>query len=159
MNLTIRAATPADAEVIAGFNAAMARETEHLELDGARLLAGVRSILGDASRGVYWLAEAGNSVVGQMMITYEWSDWRNGTFWWIQSVYVDRGWRCRGVFRGLYEHVLARARAEPGVCGVRLYVENENVHAQRTYERLGMQRTQYQLFEVDFVIPRQPAQG
>ncbi|MGH9672793.1 MAG: GNAT family N-acetyltransferase [Bryobacteraceae bacterium] len=150
----IRRATAADAEVIAGYNAAMASETEHLELDRERLLGGVRSILEDPSKGVYWLAEEGGEVIGQMMITYEWSDWRNGTFWWIQSVYVHKDWRCRGVFRRMYEHVVALARAEAGVCGVRLYVEGENRHAQATYERLGMKRTPYQMFEVDFVLGR-----
>ncbi len=157
MSTSIRPATPADAEIIAEYNAAMARETEHLDLDRDRLRSGVRSILEDPSKGVYWVAEAGGRVVGQMMITYEWSDWRNATFWWIQSVYVHRDWRGRGVFRSLYDHVIALARADAGVCGVRLYVENENAAAQATYERIGMQRTCYTMFELDFVIRRDAA--
>jgi ribosomal protein S18 acetylase RimI-like enzyme len=150
----IRLATPADAEVIAEYNALMARETEHLELDRERLRRGVRAILEDASKGVYWVAEAEGRVVGQMMITYEWSDWRNAVFWWIQSVYVAPDCRGRGVFRSLYDHVTAMARADAGVCGVRLYVENANAAAQATYERIGMQRTGYTMFERDFVISR-----
>jgi len=152
--IQIREATPADAEIIADYNAAMAHETEHLELDRERLLGGVRSILGDPAKGVYWVAESGGRVIGQMMITYEWSDWRNGNFWWIQSVYVHPDFRGQGVFRRIYEHVLERARASSGVCGLRLYVESDNESAQRTYEKMGMTRTRYQMFEDDFVIRR-----
>jgi ribosomal protein S18 acetylase RimI-like enzyme len=89
-----------------------------------------------------------------MMITYEWSDWRNGVFWWIQSVYVAPAWRRQGVFRGLYRHALDQARAQGSVCGLRLYVESANEGARRTYEELGMTKTVYAMFEVDFVIQR-----
>jgi len=89
-----------------------------------------------------------------MMITYEWSDWRNGTFWWIQSVWVEPAFRGQGVFKALYGHVEAKARQDGGVCGLRLYVEHENTRAQETYERCGMKRTVYQMFEVDFVLQR-----
>jgi ribosomal protein S18 acetylase RimI-like enzyme len=156
MDLEIRLASPQDAAVIAAYNRAMARETEQIDLDPGRLLAGVEAVLHDAAKGFYLVAAEGGRVVGQTMITFEWSDWRNGTFWWIQSVFVHPGFRGRGVFRRLYEHVLARARQDPGVCGVRLYVEGGNHAAQRTYERLGMRRTAYMLYEVDFVLETGP---
>ena len=88
------------------------------------------------------------------MITYEWSDWRNGTFWWIQSVFVEPDFRGQGVFRAIHTHVDNMAKAAPGVCGLRLYVENNNSRAQNTYESVGMKRTLYQMFETDFVLPR-----
>lgn len=155
-NLSIRLATPGDAEVIVRFNQAMARETEHLELDPARVTPGVAAVLGDPSKGLYWVAiEAGSgAVVGQLMITYEWSDWRNGVFWWIQSVYVDPAARGNGVYRALYDHVKAEAAADGGVCGIRLYVERDNRRAQAVYQKQGMKATDYLMYEVDFVIQR-----
>jgi len=154
MTLAIRPALPADAAIIASYNAAMARETEHLELDGSRLAHGVAAVLRDPSKGLYFLAEADGAIAGQMMITFEWSDWRNVVFWWIQSVYVHPDHRNRGVFRRLYEHVLAEARSQEGVCGLRLYVERGNAGAQQVYQRLGMKRASYEFYEVDFVISR-----
>ncbi|MCL4793264.1 MAG: GNAT family N-acetyltransferase [Bryobacteraceae bacterium] len=148
----IRLAGPADAEFLVRGNAAMALETEHLSLDLDRLRDGVHALFEDASRGVYCIAEVDGRRAGQMMITYEWSDWRNGVFWWIQSVWVEPAFRGRGVFKALYGHVDALARQTPGVCGLRLYVEKENARAQATYERVGMRRTAYQMFEVDFVL-------
>jgi GNAT superfamily N-acetyltransferase len=152
--IIIRPATPADAPFIAEFNALLASETEHLELDRAKLRAGVDAVLGDAAKGHYWMAEAGGEVVGQLMITFEWSDWRNGVFWWIQSVYVRRDWRSRGVFKALYGRVHELAKARSDVCGIRLYVERDNQRARQTYERLGMRSTSYELYEVDFRIAR-----
>lgn len=152
MKIEIRPAHPEDAPVIAGYNRAMAAETESVTLEPGRVLAGVKAVFEDPSRGWYLVAAAGERVVGQLMITHEWSDWRNGDFWWIQSVYVHPDYRRRGVFRMLYANLLDRARQDPGVCGVRLYVEEENHRAQRTYEKLGMRRTPYQLYEVDFVL-------
>ena len=154
MNLTIRPATASDAETIAAFNAAMARETEHIELDPKRLLDGVQAVLADRSKGFYTVAEAGGRVVGQMMITFEWSDWRNGVFWWIQSVYVDPDFRSQGVFKQLYGHVAGRAKSAGDVCGLRLYVERDNSRAQQTYQGLGMTKTPYEVYEVDFVLRR-----
>ena len=88
------------------------------------------------------------------MVTYEWSEWRNGTFWWIQSVYVDPAWRRQGVFRRMHDTVLATAKADSGVCGVRLYVERSNVAAQTVYKRVGLIPSAYEVFEDDFVLPR-----
>lgn len=150
----IRPATPADAEFLVRGNAAMALETEHLSLDLDRLRDGVHALFEDPARGVYYIAQIDGRRAGQMMITYEWSDWRNGVFWWIQSVWVEPRFRGRGVFTALYSHVDLLARSTPGVCGLRLYVEQDNERAQRTYERVGMRRTPYQMFEVDLVLPK-----
>ena len=154
-DLRIRRAISSDAPVIAAFNAAMARETEHLELDPIRLLTGVEAVLADPAKGFYTVAESGGGqVVGQLMITFEWSDWRNGNFWWIQSVYVDAPARGTGVYKRLYEHIRHAAAEAGNVCGLRLYVERDNTRAQEVYRRQGMQATAYRMFEVDFVIGR-----
>lgn len=151
----VRVATPADAEFLVRGNAEMALETEHLSLDLDRLRDGVHTLFEESARGVYYIAEVDGRRAGQMMITSEWSDWRNAVFWWIQSVYVERMYRGQGVFTALYRHIENLARATPGVCGLRLYVENRNSRAQKIYARLGMQRTAYQMFEVDFVLGRE----
>ena len=143
----IRAATPADIETIASFNEAMATETEGKTLDPATIRAGVRGLFARQDLGFYIVAEDGGRIVGQLMITYEWSDWRDGVFWWIQSVYVRPEFRGKGVYRALHAHVRAMAKAAGGVCGFRLYVEKENAAAQATYRRLGMHETHYVLYE------------
>ena len=150
----IRFATPEDASTITEFNAAMARETEHIELDLDRLRAGVDNLIADPARGFYLVAELDTRLAGQLMITYEWSDWRNATFWWIQSVYIHPDFRRQGIFRSLYADITRRARADPGVCGIRLYVERENHRAQAAYAALGMRHAGYEMFEVDFVLRR-----
>ena len=152
MNITIRAASESDTAVIAEFNLLMAKETEDKTLSVERVRDGVKSILSDPSKGVYLLAEENAQIVGQLMITYEWSDWRNGNFWWIQSVYVRRPDRGKGVFRSLFEHVKRLAKGRKDVCGLRLYVEQHNKKARRTYEKLGMKKTDYRLYEIDFVM-------
>ena len=152
--MIIRPATRDDAETIARFNVLMARETEHLELDPGRVLDGVRAVFDEPGRGWYLVAESENRVVGQLMVTYEWSDWRNGVFWWIQSVYVAPEARGQGVYKALYADLLRRAGADGGVCGLRLYVEKENGRAQGVYARSGMRRTAYDLYEADFVLKR-----
>ena len=119
-----------------------------------RLRNGVRAMFEDPSRGFYLIAEMEGQRAGQMMITYEWSDWRNAVFWWIQSVYTLPGFRRRGVFRALYRQAEALARIRGSVCGLRLYVEAQNLSAQETYRRCGMQETAYRMFEVDHVISR-----
>ena len=144
--MRIRLATPADAGVLIEFNAAMALETEGKELLPDVIGAGVRSLLGNPAAGFYLLAEQ-DSAVGSLMITKEWSDWRNGTFWWIQSVYVRPQFRRQGVYKNLYRHVQELASKDPAVCGFRLYVERENERAQATYSALGMKQTHYLVFE------------
>jgi len=144
--MRIRLATPADAGVLIEFNAAMALETEGKELLPDVIGAGVRSLLGNPAAGFYLLAEQ-DSAAGSLMITKEWSDWRNGTFWWIQSVYVRPQFRRQGVYQNLYRHVQELASKDPAVCGFRLYVERENERAQATYSALGMKQTRYLVFE------------
>jgi len=150
MNVKIRAAAPADLDFIARGNIAMALETEHKALDDATVRRGVQAAFDDASRGRYFVAEIDGQVVGQLMITHEWSDWRNADFWWIQSVYVAPEARRRGVFRALYAHVEQLARGTPGVCGLRLYVENDNVRAWRTYLGCGLVDAGYAVMETDY---------
>jgi GNAT superfamily N-acetyltransferase len=152
--LYIRDATPDDARVIAAFNSRLAEETEGGPLNAAIIDAGVARILSDDSLGRYWLAERDGEIVGQVMVTREWSDWRNGTLWWLQSVYIHPDHRRDGVFTALYRHVEALARETPDVVGIRLYVEKENARAQRTYGKLGMTMTDYLIMQVEFRQPR-----
>ncbi len=151
----IRQAVPADAPAITDFNLRLARETEALELDPACVSAGVAALLRDSSKGVYFLAECGLTAAGQVMITYEWSDWRNGNLWWLQSVYVLPEFRQRGIFRTLFAHVRQLAAAQGDVWGLRLYMHAENLRARQTYERLGMIHTPYEVFE----MPLKPCTG
>ena len=125
----------------------MALETEAKRLDPARAAAGTQRLLADPALGFYLVAEAGGEVVGALMVTSEWSDWRNAQFWWIQSVYVRPAQRRGGVFRALYDHLRTAAANDPGVCGFRLYVERENTNAQATYVALGMEETHYRIME------------
>src|SRR5262245_44745197 len=148
----VRAAYPRELSTLVQFNRALAEESEGRALDPERLRAGVGAVFADPSRGTYYLALRGEEVLGGLLITSEWSDWRNGAFWWIQSVYVVPAARRQGVFRQLYEHVLARARANPEVCGIRLYVDHENRPAQQVYTRLGMREARYRFFDLDFVL-------
>ena len=145
--MQIRLATPEDAAALTAFNAAMALETEHKELLPEVIGAGVRSLLSNPASGFYVVADQGGRVLGSLLITKEWSDWRNGDFWWIQSVYVHPEFRRRGVYRKLYRHVQQLAAQDPKVCGFRLYVERENSRAQSTYRGLGMKETRYLVFE------------
>ncbi len=147
--LQIRLANGDDADTLVRQNAAMALETEGKPLDLVRLGRGVRSLLADPSKGLYLVAERGGAVVGQLMLTYEHSDWRDGTFYWVQSVYVAPEARRTGVYRALYAHVLELARQRGDCVGVRLYVERQNENAQRTYQALGMQKSHYDMFEVE----------
>lgn len=153
-NLCVRTATLKDAEPIAAFQQAMALETESKRLDATTLGQGVAGVFEAPERGFYLVADAADGgtagVVASLLITYEWSDWRNATFWWIQSVYVDAAWRRRGVYRAMYDHVLSLARARGDVCGIRLYVERTNAIAQKTYDSLGMHKSHYDLYEIDF---------
>jgi GNAT superfamily N-acetyltransferase len=149
MDITIRHAAASDAVIIAEFNARMAKETENLNLDRELLRRGTEALLADLSKGAYYLAETGETVIGQLMITYEWSDWRNATYWWIQSVYVLPEYRMHGVFRKLYQHIESLARTCGDVCGLRLYVDASNKRAQQTYKALGMNHSHYQMMEMD----------
>lgn len=143
----IRPAGSGDVETLVAFNRAMAWETERKELPADTVRAGVRSLLARPAYGFYALADVAGEAAGALMVTYEWSDWRNGLFWWIQSVYVKPAFRRRGVYRALYAHVRARAARTPGTCGLRLYVERDNAPARSTYAALGMARTPYVVYE------------
>lgn len=145
--MRIRLATEADADAIVEFNRAMALETEGKELLPEVIGAGVRALLRKPGSGFYVVAEARPEVVGALMVTKEWSDWRNGEFWWIQSVYVRPQFRRRGVYRTLYRWLQGMARKKKASCGFRLYVERENRRAQATYKALGMKKTRYRVFE------------
>ena len=149
MDIKIRTAALTDLPVIADFNVRLARESEDLALDATRVESGVRAILTDAAKGIYYVAEVAGDVAGQLMITYEWSDWRNGNLWWIQSVYVKHEFRGQGVFRELFNHLRELARQQRNVPALRLYVHADNVRAQGSYKKLGMTRTKYEVFEMD----------
>lgn len=151
--MQIRRAAPSDLDTVAEFNARLASESEGVQLDRDRLRAGVSAVLRDESLGFYLLAEESGRPVGQLALTFEWSDWRNGVFWWLQSVYVLPGFRRRGVLRALYRRVLEMADSR-GVCGVRLYVEQHNEGAKAAYRRLGLRKAVFDMYEVDFVLDR-----
>lgn len=144
---TIRQATAEDAESIAEFNRLMAFETEHKKLIPEVILTGVKTMIANPSHGFYLVAEKEGEIAGSLMITTEWSDWRNGVVWWVQSVYVRDEYRRQGIYRGLYEEVKSLSSSDESVCGYRLYVEKDNVRAQKTYESLGMIETDYLMYE------------
>jgi len=147
MSLVIRPASPADVDTVVDFNYRLAEESEGLTLDPELLAAGVAEALADPLKGRYFLASEAGQVIGQIMITTEWSDWRNGWFWWIQSVYVEAEFRRRGVFRALYEHIYQAAQQDPSVIGLRLYVDCGNQVAMDTYQQMGMTETDYFVLE------------
>ena len=143
----IRDATRADVPFLADSNLAMALESEQKPLDREVLTRGIVAVFDHPERGFYLIAERGGKPVGSLLITHEWSDWRNGGWWWIQSVYVVPDARRGGVFTTMYREVETRAHAKPGVIGLRLYVEKENTGAQETYAALGMEPAYYSLFQ------------
>ena len=143
----IRAADDGDVVRLRDWAVAMAWETEQKKLDPDTVRKGIRAVFDQPGRGRYFIAERHGEAAGTLMLTYEWSDWRNGDWWWIQSVYVDPAFRRRGCYAALYKHVLERAKATPEVCGLRLYVERDNSIAQKTYEGLGMVDAGYRMYE------------
>lgn len=147
LRIQIRQGEPRDTEILARFNCNMAKETEGLELLPDVIHAGVAAILADPTKGFYLVAESKGQVIGALMVTFEWSDWRNGFFWWIQSVYVLPEYRRQGIYSSLHQHLRDMAQADPTICGLRLYVERTNAKAQATYLRMGMSETHYLLFE------------
>lgn len=150
MTTNIRDALPTDAGVIADYNNRLAEETEARSLAPDLIGPGVDAFLADSSKGRYWLAIADDDIVGQIGVTCEWSDWRNGMIWWIQSVFVHENHRRKGVYSRLYQHVESLARTDPKVIGIRLYVEKDNKRAQATYGKLGMDMTSYQVMQTLF---------
>lgn len=147
--MNIRIANFADSLSLVEFNQAMALETEGRRLDPQTLKSGVESVFEDEKKGFYVVAENDNVIVGSLMITFEWSDWRNAWFWWIQSVYVLPDFRGQGIYRNLYDFVTNKAKTQDDVCGFRLYVEQENTRAQKVYEKLGMEASHYLMYEAE----------
>ena len=145
--MIIRKADLNDVDKIVKFNWNLAFETEGKKLNKAILRKGVEALIRDNSKGVYHLCEINGEVIGQIMYTYEWSDWRNGTFLWVQSVYVNKEHRGKGVFKKLYCYVKDICDNDENMCGVRLYVEKENYNAQKTYESIGMEQCNYYMYE------------
>ena len=145
--INIRQADTADAQAIADFNSLMAMETEGKTLQPDVILGGVQNMIANPAYGYYLVAEQDGQVVGSLMVTCEWSDWRNGLFWWIQSVYIVKEWRRQGVYRQLYAKVKTLAAQNGNICGFRLYVEKDNLKAQQTYQSLGMTATDYLIYE------------
>jgi ribosomal protein S18 acetylase RimI-like enzyme len=150
MNIEIRRAVPQDVPVLVKFNQLMAMETEGKELDTPTLTSGVNALFSDPFKGFYIVAEIEGEIAGQLMITYECSDWRNGNFWWIQSVYVAETFRKQHVFTTMYRYIENIARSNGQCCGIRLYVETNNLIAQEVYYKMGMHKTHYYLLEKDF---------
>jgi GNAT superfamily N-acetyltransferase len=146
-SLEVRVADAADGDAFVRFNRAMALETENKELPETVVDSGVRAVFDDPARGFYVVADCAGQIVAALMVTFEWSDWRNANFWWIQSVYVAPEFRRKGIYRRLYEFVRERARTDGRVCGFRLYVEKDNTGAQRVYESLGMAKSDYLMYE------------
>ena len=144
--VTIRRAVPADWETVAEYNYRLAAETEDLILSRDVLARGVQAALADAGKALYFVAESDGEIIGQAMVTFEWSDWRNGSIWWFQSVYIRADWRRRGVFRRLYGAIL-RAGREAGAVEFRLYAVATNEPALATYRSLGMKPTPYIVME------------
>ena len=145
--IVVRQATLDDSMILSQFNMSMAEETEGRQLDQTTVNAGVKQLFRDSRQGFYLMAEVGGSARGSLMITYEWSDWRNGLFWWIQSVYVVPTARRSGVFTALYQYVKKMAQDDKAACGLRLYMEKDNLPARAVYMAMGMDTTPYQVFE------------
>ena len=145
--MEIRQAKIAERLVIAGFQIAMAAETENLELDKATVGKGVTSVFEDQSKGRYFVAESNGKVIGSLLVTYEWSDWRNGNIWWIQSVYIKPEYRRKGVYTKMYQHIKSIVENDESLQGIRLYVEKTNTVAQAVYKNLGMNGNHYSTFE------------
>lgn len=145
--MIIRQANQADAASIIEFQLAMALETEQLELDEPTVVKGVAAVMADSSKGAYYVAEIHGQVVGSLMTTFEWSDWRNGTVLWIQSVYVRPEFRKRSVFSALYKHIREMVAHNNDLRGIRLYADKTNTSAHSVYEHLGMSAEHYQMFE------------
>ncbi|MDP6532997.1 MAG: GNAT family N-acetyltransferase [Candidatus Marinimicrobia bacterium] len=148
--MNIRIHNSGDLPTIVSFNISMAEETEGKVLDPDTIRSGVLALLEDPSKGFYVLAEENSEIIGQLMITKEWSDWRNGDFWWIQSVYVLPEYRTKGVYRNMHEYVAQMAKRDGNVCGMRLYVDKNNSAAKEVYKKMGMEDSHYVLFEEDW---------
>jgi ribosomal protein S18 acetylase RimI-like enzyme len=151
-HVVIRLGELSDLSTVVNFNVAMAKETEGLDLNPGTVTRGTKMVLMGNNHGFYMVAEYEEQVLGSLLVTFEWSDWRCARFWWVQSVYVKPEFRKRGVYRRLYAHTKTLAKQQPGVCGLRLYAIKTNTQAQKTYMQLGMEKTGYEIFE-DLIQP------
>ena len=149
IDIPVRPARANDRDLMAAWAVAMAMETEAKVLALDTVTRGIQAGLADPARAIYYIAEIAGEPAGTLMVTPEWSDWRDGWWWWIQSVYVAPAHRRSGVFRALFDHVLKLAESSEGVRGLRLYVERENIGAQRTYEFVGMRDSGYRMYELE----------
>ena len=149
----VREARKSDAPIIAKNNIQLALETEGMRLEERGALKGVETVLSDSDRGFYLIVENNGQMIGQCLITREWSDWRNGYFWWVQSVYVDKDWRGKGIFSLIFDKIHSMARERIDVVGLRLYVDRENTSARGVYKRLGMNESRYVMYEMDLSGP------
>jgi ribosomal protein S18 acetylase RimI-like enzyme len=145
--ISIRQAQKVDIPILAGFQLRLAEETENVMLNINIVNAGLKALLNDPSKGAYYVAEVDGIVAGCFLITFEWSEWRNGTVWWLQSVYVDTAYRKQGVFKKMHEHIMSVVSNDPALLGLRLYVDKSNTRAQKVYESLGMNGDHYTVFE------------
>ncbi|MDA1188343.1 MAG: GNAT family N-acetyltransferase [Chloroflexi bacterium] len=148
LGFTIRPATLNDVDTLTRFAVEMAMETEGHKIEAESVKIATLAALNDSGKAIFFVAEVGSRVVGSLMVTYEWSDWENGDYWWIQSVYVSPPSRRQGIYRGLYNHVVAEAKRQGDVVGVKLYVYKDNLKAQKTYETLGMKRAPHYIYEI-----------
>jgi len=147
MQIFIRKALPSDGDAIVRFQEEMAWHTEKLTLDHETVFNGVQAVLGNEALGIYYIAEIENKIAGSLLITFEWSDWRNGTVLWIQSVYVDSSHRRKGIYKALYNHIQSLVEKDTSLKGIRLYVDETNATARKVYARLGMNGEHYRVFE------------
>ena len=145
--MKIRKAKPSDKSSIAGFQIAMASETEDIKLDPLTVDKGVEAVFNDPSKGIYFVAESNGKVIGSLMVTFEWSDWRNGNVWWIQSVYIKPEFRRMGIYSKMYSHVKDIVLKDKNLRGLRLYADKTNGVAQKAYHKLGMDSNHYAMFE------------
>jgi RimJ/RimL family protein N-acetyltransferase len=146
--ILIRKSEPADIAVIAEFQQQLALETENYHLDISIVKNGIKAMFDDRSLGMYFIAERNGEIVGCHSITYEWSDWRNGMVWWIQSVYVVKSQRKHGIFKAMFDNLKEFVQKDPGIVGLRLYVDKTNLRAQEVYQKMGMNGEHYSVFEM-----------
>ena len=151
-NILIRRARSDEFKILAEFQQTMAKETEGKTLDANLLMQGINAVFRCPSKGFYIVAENRKKVVGSLLITYEWSDWRNSNIWWIQSVFVSSESRRKGVYRALYSYIYQQASSDNTIGGIRLYVDRDNTVAQQTYSSLGMAKSHYEMYEIDFLL-------
>lgn len=145
--VSIRPSKPEDIKLLADFQLRLAAETESIELNREVASAGIKALFDDPGKGTYYVAVIASKIIGCYLITYEWSDWRNGMVWWLQSVYVLESHRQQGVFKHMYDHIIKTISQDPTIIGLRLYVDKSNSRAQKVYQSLGMNGDHYTVFE------------